>query len=81
MSETNIRLLEDRIGKVIARLRDLSAERGRFERELSDTKSRLNAVEKTRLGRPGDSDREDLAPRVRDIRRLLRESIEELRGE
>jgi len=80
MSETNIRLLEDRIGKVLERLREISAERARLERELNDTKGRLEAAEKMGSRRPSHSGKEDPQPKAREIRRLLRESIEELRG-
>jgi hypothetical protein len=46
MNERNIRLLEDRVTRAVERLRELTAERTRLDREVKELKGRLAAVER-----------------------------------
>ena len=80
MSQTTIRLLEDRIGKVVKRLQELSTERKRLERELNDFKARLASLESAGAKRLRGSEKDSIQKRAKEMRRQLRASIDELRG-
>jgi len=74
-----IRLLEDRVQRAVARLRELSSERRRLESELSGLRERLERLE---AGGPGPEDAGD-DPRRWPLERVdvvatLRETIEQL---
>lgn len=71
--ESTIRLLEDRVRRLLQRLKDLSAESGRLESENLALKARLAEFEggPTRQGWPMPPDR--VASALRDAIRELRE--------
>ncbi len=74
MSDATLRLLEDRVVRLVERLRETSADRRRVEAELEETRLRLAELESREAGR-----REESADRIRGIAGALRQSIRELR--
>ncbi len=75
MSESTIRLLEDRVQQAIGRLKELAAERGRIERELEDARRRMDVLEVERAERE-----EAWAAKVARLAQDLKEAIGELRA-
>ncbi len=78
--EANIKLLEDRVQRVIRRLRDLSAERARLERENQELKGRLAEVEGKRQKRESGAAGPAWPISPGKVAAALREVIQELRG-
>jgi chromosome segregation ATPase len=77
MSETKIRLLEDRVLQAVARVRSLREERDRAEGELRELRRRLEELEEE-----ADRLRHGLAPAaVGQVRGVLEAAVLELREE
>lgn len=76
----NVRLLEDRVQRAAARLRELSSERRRLSAELLALRERLERLESggPESGNTNDDARRWPAQRL-DVMATLRETIEQLR--
>ncbi len=75
MAEPKLRLLEDRVLQVVARVRSLREERDRTEDDLRELRSRLDELE-----REGVSLRRGLPPeKAAELRGAIEAAIRELR--
>lgn len=77
MGDEAIKLLEDRVLRVVARIRTLRDERDRLASDLEALRAQLDSAERGRAER----DREDRDAELREMRRILTEAISELREE
>lgn len=71
--EATIRLLEDRVRRLLQRLKDLSRERARLESENGALKARLTELEEETAPRSWPMPPERVASVLRDAIRELRE--------
>lgn len=69
----NIRLLEDRVQRVIARLESLSEEKKALEAELAAVRAELQS-------RPADGDEENWVAERTELVQSLEETLSELRA-
>lgn len=73
--KANIKILEDRVARVVERLKAATEERDRLREELAGLREQLASLEQEgRVPGPG------LSARLGELERSLQEAVEELRG-